>query len=80
MNKLDMRGWVTIGLFGLTACIFAMIYSKPDLTKDQVFVLLAQAIVITGLVGGVIGFLFGASKKEPAEPPLPPDAPGGPQT
>ena len=72
MNAPDARGWIAIGLFALTVGVFGLIAWRPELTKDQVFVLLAQTIVVTGLVNGAVSFWFGASKKEPPGPPDPP--------
>jgi hypothetical protein len=77
----DTRGWAALGLFALTAMIFWMIDDKPTLTANQGFMFLAQAVIVSGLIGGVIAFLFSASKSaqdaaaKPPEPPIVPPAP-----
>lgn len=58
----DTRGWVALGLFALTAMIFLMIRETPTLTANQGFMFLAQAVIVSGLIGGVIAFLFSATK------------------
>ncbi len=58
----DTRGWVALGLFALTTMILGMIYAQPTLTTNQGFMLLAQAIVLSGLINGAVAFLFGSSK------------------
>lgn len=58
----DTRGWIAISLVCLTAMIFAMIYVKPELTQNQGFMFLAQSVIVSGLIGGVVAFLYSASK------------------
>lgn len=58
----DIRAWVAFGLWLLTALIFVMIYFKPDLTTNQGFMFLSQAVIVSGLIGGPVAFLFIASK------------------
>ena len=41
---------ILIGFFLLTAIVLVMIYTKNELTKDQGFMVLAQAIIISGLI------------------------------
>lgn len=82
---LDLRGWVALGLFGLTAYVLHMLAAKPQLAQSQLFAALASAIVVSGLIGGVVAYLYGSSKgsddktallaRAPAEPPPPPPAP-----
>lgn len=57
----DLRGFVATGLFALTLVILLMIREQPALTNNQGFMLLAQAIVISGVIT-VVNFLFGSSK------------------
>lgn len=72
----DLRSWAALGLFLLTWHLFDMIGDKPALTSNQGFMFLTQALVVTGFVGGVIAFLFVASKAD-VKPPAP--APTEPQ-
>lgn len=46
------------GVFALTLIILAIMVWKPDLAKDDLFKMIAQAIVIQGLIGLVMAFLF----------------------
>ena len=46
------------GVFVLTLMILAIMVFKPDLAKDDLFKMIAQAIVIQGLIGLVMAFLF----------------------
>lgn len=46
------------GIFTLTATVLWMIYTKPDLADNDLFAMLAQAIIIQGLIGLVMAFLF----------------------
>lgn len=46
------------GVFALTLIVLWMIYTKPDLAEQQLFSMLAQAIIIQGLIGLVMAFLF----------------------
>jgi len=79
----DLRTWAALGLFGLTWHLFDMISGKPELTGNQGFMALAQLVIGTGFVGGVVAFLFAASKtsadaNRAVLPPPAPD-PGSPQ-
>jgi hypothetical protein len=62
INLPDNRGWVALGLFALTWRIFEMVREKPQLTENQGFMFLSQAIIVSGLIGGVVAFLYTASK------------------
>lgn len=46
------------GAFGLVVMVFIMMAINPDLAKDDLFKSLAQAVVIQGLIGLVMAFLF----------------------
>jgi len=46
------------GSFALTVFVFAMMISRPELAENDLFKSLAQAIVIQGLIGLVMAFLF----------------------
>lgn len=57
----DTRGWIVIGLFALTGIVLGSVICNPSLTDNQGFMLIAQAIVISGLIA-VVNYFFGASK------------------
>lgn len=61
LPNIDTRGWVALGLFALTAAVLWLIAWKPDLTDNAGFMVIAQAIVISGLIS-VVNYLFGSSK------------------
>lgn len=46
------------GSFALTLIVLGMIAWKPELANSDLFKSLAQAIVIQGLIGLVMAFLF----------------------
>lgn len=49
-RKITSEHLILIGLFVLSLIVLGMIYLKPELTKDQGFMVLAQAIVVSGLI------------------------------
>ena len=53
------------GVFALTVLVFIMMWLEPTLADSDLFKMLAQAVVIQGLVGLVMAFLFtGDQNKE----------------
>lgn len=65
----DARGFIVAGLFALTTMIFVMIALNPHIAEVQLFGVLATAVISGGL-GGALGFYFGSSKSD-APPPVP---------
>lgn len=63
-----IRAIAGAGIFLLTVGVFVIIYLKPDLAKDDLFASLAQAIVIQGLVGLAMAFLFTGRNSPPKDP------------
>lgn len=53
------------GVFLLTALVFAMIWARPELAKDDLFKTLAQAVIVQGLVGLAMAAWF--TKKNGSE-------------
>lgn len=54
----------------LTLIIFAIMVWVPSLTENDLFKTLAQAIVITGLIGMAGGFWFtDTDRNPPSDPP-----------
>lgn len=66
---VDMRAGMALGLFLLSLVVLAMIFFRPELTKDQGFMFLAQLIIGTGLIGGAAAFAFTVNKPDPPAPP-----------
>lgn len=58
----DTRGWVALAMILLAWRILEMIALKPELTQNQGFMFLAQAIIVGGLIGGVVAYLYTASQ------------------
>lgn len=46
------------GSFGLSLIVLLMLYLHPELAESDLFKSLSQAIVIQGLIGLVMAFLF----------------------
>jgi len=65
------------GIFTLTAAVLAIMVFVPDLAKDDLFKMIAQAIVVQGLIGLVMAFLFtGTRNSEVQKPRDDPNEPG----
>lgn len=58
MNMAAARIIAGGGSFALTVMVFVMLYASPELAESDLFKSLAQAIVIQGLIGLVMAFLF----------------------
>ena len=62
------------GCFALTVMVFVMMWLRPELADSDLFKMLAQAVVIQGLVGLVMAFLFTGKSEDrgpsgkPADP------------
>lgn len=54
------------GIFALSVVVFAMMWFKPELAKDDLFKMLAQAVVIQGLVGLAMAYWFTAQHRDVA--------------
>lgn len=57
----NTQGWALIGLFALATYIFTLIAFNPHLADIQLFGALAM-VVISGGLGGAIGYFFGSSQ------------------
>lgn len=53
------------GSFALTVGVFAMMAWRPELAENDLFKSLAQAVVIQGLIGLVMAFLFTGNQHPP---------------
>lgn len=58
----DSHGWFSIGLFALTVLCIVLMASYPDLRKDDLFKMVVQGVVLTGLINLAASFYYGASK------------------
>jgi len=58
----DARGWIGLGCFTLASVVMGMICVKPELMKDQAFLVLATAIIVTGWINGPVGWAYQATK------------------
>lgn len=67
------------GSFLLTLMVFVMMWLKPELANNDLFKSLSQAVVIQGLIGLVMAFLFTGNSRghdsapTPVEVQQPPD-------
>lgn len=56
------RQWVTIGIFGLAILLLGMAWRNPALWEVEVFKVIVQAVVLTGLLNMVLAFHFSSNK------------------
>lgn len=56
------RQWVTIWLFALIFVLLTMAYNSPTLWGVEVFKVIIQAVVLTGMLNMVLAFHFAANK------------------
>lgn len=62
------------GAFTMTVMVFAMMWARPELAENDLFKSLSQAIVIQGLIGLVMAFLFTGNQTTDPAPPTARDA------
>ncbi|MEQ5789092.1 hypothetical protein J3454_14440 [Erythrobacter sp. NFXS35] len=58
MNMATARVLAGAGAFALVILVFTTMLVRPELAENDLFKSLAQAIVIQGLIGLVMAFLF----------------------
>lgn len=58
----DARGFAAIGVYALAAGVIIASACDPALMKEQLWVQIVTAIVITALIGVVLQFWFASSK------------------
>jgi len=63
----DTRAWVALGLFALGLRALELVAERPQLASNQLFSMLAQALILTGVVAQVAAYYFGSSKGSPAK-------------
>lgn len=62
------RGIAGAGVFALTVMVFTLIAFQPALADNDLFKMLAQAVVVQGLVGLAMAHWFTSASK-PHSPP-----------
>lgn len=60
--QIGERQWVTIALFALGFYTVTLMAFIPDLRKDDLFKVIAQAIILTAVVNGIVAFHFSSNK------------------
>lgn len=63
------------GSFALTMMVFVMMWLKPELADNDLFKSLSQAVVIQGLIGLVMAFLFTGNSRGSDSAPAPTPTP-----
>lgn len=61
------RQWVTSATFGLVLVLLAMAHANPRLWDVEVFKVIIQAAVLTGLLNMILAFHFSANKGDEAK-------------
>jgi len=61
---MNERQWFTVGLFGLTVLMFFLAWLNPDLWDVELFKIMLQAVVITGILNMAAAFHFAANKND----------------
>lgn len=65
--KLDARSVAGCGIFVLCIAVLVMIYHNPSLADNDLFKMLAQAIVVQGLIGLAMAYYFTSSQHKGPE-------------
>ena len=58
------RGWVTIAVFAFALMLLAMGWFEPSLWEVEVFKVITQAVILTGILNMIVAFHFAANKDE----------------
>ncbi len=69
LGKMSGGGVAGAGIFGLTIAVLWLAAGNPDLRADELFRVLAQAIVVQGLIGLAMASWFTVRHREPAGTP-----------
>lgn len=64
LKPLNERQAVTFAIFLLAAGMFMMARENPDLWDIELFKIILQAVVISGIIGSIIAFHFAANKSD----------------
>ena len=60
--NIGERQWVTIGIFGFATLLLGMAWQNSALWEVEVFKVIVQAVVLTGLLNMVLAFHFSSNK------------------
>lgn len=60
--NIGERQWVTIALFAFATMLVVMAWSNPKLWEVEVFKVIVQAVVLTGMLNMVLAFHFASNK------------------
>lgn len=58
MSQNDARQIIALACFALVIVVLGMLALLPDLRKDELFRMIAQAVVTQGFFGMVVAFWF----------------------
>lgn len=58
----DARGWIGIGVYGLSVMVLWMYAAYPDLRHDDHFKTIMTLIVGTAFVNGMVSWAYAATK------------------
>ena len=64
LNQATARIVAGAGIFVLTVMVLGIMVWVPELAKDDLFKLIAQAIVVQGLVGLAMASLFTGTQRD----------------
>lgn len=62
VKPINERQMVTAAVFGLALILLGMARENPSLWDVELFKILLQAVIISGLVGSILAFHFAANK------------------
>lgn len=60
--KGDFRERLAYMVVALVVMVFVMIFVKPELTQNDGFMILAQAIVVSAFIGGAVAWAYSQGK------------------
>lgn len=67
MKSPDSHGYIAIALIALVFYVITLLAFFPSLQSSEIFKTLATAVVVSGLVGGVVAYYFSSSKKDTSD-------------
>lgn len=67
MKHLNERQGVTIAIFLMAGAMLLMAREDPKLWDVELFTIILQAVIISGIIGSIIAFHFAANKGDEAK-------------
>lgn len=67
IKPLQERHFVTLAIFLLAVGMFLMARENPELWEIELFKIILQAVVISGIIGSILSFHFAANKTDEAK-------------